>query len=488
MLHALIATALIVVTACTATPAVQPTDPASRTTSTPSPQRDVVVHLFQWNWKSVAAACPDLAKMGYGGVQISPPQEHAIIAGNPWYEDYQPVSYQLTTRRGDEAALKNMVQTCHAAGIRIYADVVINHMIGGDSAVGWAGTKVTHYDYPGLYTPADFHHCGLTSNDDIVDYENPDQLRNCELLDLADLATEKEPVRTTIASYLNHLLDLGFDGFRVDAAKHIPPTDLVAIWAKLHRRPDTYQEVIDTGSYAFSMSDYLATGRVTVFSYGAAVGQAVQWDKVSDLKTLGGGVASKDAQVFIDNHDTQRHGSTSIVTHVKRTDYALANVIMLGWDYGTPVVMSSFDAPANSPLVAEDMGPPALDAKGTTKDTVCGSDGWVCEHAWPAIAGMVAFHNDARGASVDKWWDDGNNTIAWARGDRGFVIVANGDAVPSRSWQTGMPAGTYCDIISGGLVAGACVGQRVDVDASGTFTTGIPARTALAISRATKAA
>ena len=134
------------------------------------------------------------------------------------------------------------------------------------------------------------------------------------------------------------------------------------------------------------------------------------------------------------------------------------------------------------------MGPAATDAKGTTEDTVCGADGWVCEHAWPAIAGMVAFHNDVRRAAVDKWWDDGNNTIAWARGDRGFVIVANGDAVPSRSWQTGMPAGTYCDIITGGLADGTCVGQRILVDASGTFTTGIPARTALAISRATKVA
>lgn len=40
-------------------------------------------------------------------------------------------------------------------------------------------------------------------------------------------------MQSTIAAYLNHLIALGVDGFRVDAAKHIAESDLAAIKSKL---------------------------------------------------------------------------------------------------------------------------------------------------------------------------------------------------------------------------------------------------------------
>src|SRR3712207_9523559 len=39
--------------------------------------RDVIVHLFQWPWASVATECTTvLGPKGFGAVQVSPPQEH----------------------------------------------------------------------------------------------------------------------------------------------------------------------------------------------------------------------------------------------------------------------------------------------------------------------------------------------------------------------------------------------------------------------------
>ena len=64
--------------------------------------RDVIVHLFEWPWASIASECTTvLGPKGFGGVQVSPPQEHVVLpsSGYPWWQDYQPVSYQLTTRR-----------------------------------------------------------------------------------------------------------------------------------------------------------------------------------------------------------------------------------------------------------------------------------------------------------------------------------------------------------------------------------------------------
>ena len=162
-------------------------------------ERDTVVNLFQWNWRSVAAECPRLAKVGYAGVQISPAQEHAQVVGNPWWVDYQPVSYQIASRRGDRAAFQAMVSACHAVGVKIYADAVINHMAGSDSGVGWAGSTWSgHYTYPGIYQPQDFHHCGIAPNDDIGDYQNRAQVQTCELVNLADLDTGSDYVLSLI--------------------------------------------------------------------------------------------------------------------------------------------------------------------------------------------------------------------------------------------------------------------------------------------------
>jgi alpha-amylase len=52
----------------------------------PPGERDAIVQLFEWNWNSVAQECGAvLGPKGYGAVQVSPPQEHVVVAGNPWW-------------------------------------------------------------------------------------------------------------------------------------------------------------------------------------------------------------------------------------------------------------------------------------------------------------------------------------------------------------------------------------------------------------------
>src|SRR5690606_31728607 len=139
---------------------------------------------------------------------------------------YQPVSYQLVSRRGDRAAFAAMVQTCHNAGVKIYVDAVVNHMAGGASTgAGSAGSSYSQYGYPAVpYGHNDFHHCGRNGNDDIVNWGDRWEVQNCELVDLSDLATESSYVRGKLTAYLNDLISLGVDGFRIDAAKHMPVT------------------------------------------------------------------------------------------------------------------------------------------------------------------------------------------------------------------------------------------------------------------------
>ena len=53
----------------------------------------------------------------------------------------------------------------------------------------------------------------------IENYGDVNQVRDCKLGLLVDLATGNEYVRQKIADYLNTLIDAGVAGFRIDAAK-----------------------------------------------------------------------------------------------------------------------------------------------------------------------------------------------------------------------------------------------------------------------------
>ena len=79
-----------------------------------------------------------------------------------------------------------MVDTCHAAGVKVIADAVFNHMSGSASGTGTAGTSYTHYVYNGYYESQDFHYCGLEPDNNIVNYDNALEVQTCQLDGLAE--------------------------------------------------------------------------------------------------------------------------------------------------------------------------------------------------------------------------------------------------------------------------------------------------------------
>src|SRR6266545_6514748 len=355
--------------------------------------------------------------------------------GRPWWQDYQPVSYTLTTRRGDRAGFAAMVSACHAAGVKVYADAVINHMAGGGSTgPGSAGSSFSHYDYPGTTY-----------------------------------------VRDRLAAYLNDLLSLGVDGFRIDAAKHMPATDIAAIESRLSRPAYVVQEVIDYGTEPIKGSENTGNGDVHQFPYGRDLGKIFRYEKLSYLRSFGSSLPSDKAVVFTDNHDTQRSGDPNILTFRDNGTYAMANAFMLAWTYGTPTVMSSYEYSSN------DEGPPSA-ADGTTSDSTCFTNRWRCEHRWPVISNMVAFHNVARGTDVRNWWDNANDLIAFGRGTAGYLVVNDEpSAATGRYWQTSLPAGRYCDVFHGELGNGACTGPSCGGDSKGGFRADVAAHDGLAL-------
>lgn len=430
--------------------------PAPAQAAAPGP-KGVTAVMFEWKFASVAKACTDqLGPAGYGYVQVSPPQER--IQGTTWWTAYQPVSYKIAGPLGDRTAFKAMVDTCHAAGVKVVADTVINHMANA-SGTGTGGTSFSKYDYPGLYSGADMDDCRAT----ISNYQDRANVQNCELVGLPDLDTGEDWVRGRIAAYMNDLLSLGVDGFRVDAAKHMPAADLANIKSRLSN-PGVYwkQEAIFGAGEAVSPSEYLGNGDVQEFRYARDLKRIFGSEKLAYLNNFGeswGYMSSGSSGVFVDNHDTERGGDT--LNYKWGATYTLASVFMLAWPYGSPDVHSGYE------WSDKDAGAP-----GGGQVNACYADGWKCQHAWREIASMVGFRNATRGTAVGNWWDNGNNAIAFGRGDKGYVAINHEGSSLTRTYQTGLAAGTYCDVQSG---------TAVTVNGSGQFTATLGANTALAL-------
>ncbi|KAL0954519.1 hypothetical protein HGRIS_003486 [Hohenbuehelia grisea] len=154
-----------------------------------SNDKNVIAQMFEWTWDSVAAECKDfIGPAGYGFVQVSPASEH--VDGPQWFTDYQPVSYQITSKRGNRDQFAAMVAACHSAhsvGVKVLADTLFNHMSASESGIGVGGTSFTHYDYPGLYNVNNFHHCGIRPGGDVSDYGNRADVQTCELVNLVGI-------------------------------------------------------------------------------------------------------------------------------------------------------------------------------------------------------------------------------------------------------------------------------------------------------------
>uniref|UniRef100_A0A672UFR6 Alpha-amylase n=1 Tax=Strigops habroptila TaxID=2489341 RepID=A0A672UFR6_STRHB len=456
-----------------------------------------IVHLFEWRWADIALECERyLAPYGFGGVQVSPPNENIIVTDpfRPWWERYQPISYKLCTRSGDENEFRDMVTRCNNVGVHIYVDAVVNHMCGSGGGSGTHSTCGSYFnagerDFPAVpYSGWDFNDGKCqTASGEIENYGDMYQVRDCRLTGLLDLALEKDYVRSTVAEYMNRLIDIGVAGFRIDAAKHMWPGDIKAFldqlkdlnteWFSAGTRPFIYQEVIDLGGEPITGSDYFENGRVTEFKYGGQTGDGdpqVGWRKdgllsvrMKMLRLMHWGALGSP----VDRSPGFSFHSDLLGLQVKDRSYG--SWFMLAHPYGFTRVMSSFLLTFSFELqdVNDWVGPPS-ESDGSTKavtineDTTCGND-WVCEHRWRQIRNMVVFRNVVDGEPFSNWWDNDSNQVAFGRGSKGFIVFNNDDWDMNVDLQTGLPAGTYCDVISGDKEDNRCTGSQVYVSEDG---------------------
>ncbi|MEL7333884.1 MAG: alpha-amylase family glycosyl hydrolase [Cyanobacteria bacterium J06560_2] len=320
---------------------------ASDSQNNQSAQPTAIYHAFNQNYADIEGFACALAEQGYSHLQISPAQKSN--PGSEWWKRYQPYDLSVIEELGSKHDLQQLITTAHRCNLKIIADVVFNHMANLDSGEDFEDLS----KYPNL-SAADFHTnpnnvgarlCGINYNDG-----NRDSELNCWLGGLPDLRFTNN-VKTLQKAHLDLLLDLGVDGFRFDAAKHIP-TDVMGEYIAYINQ----QSQGNTWNYLEVISDSDTRGED--YSSIAAVTDFVLYNSMKGAFTFGGDLRALPAAALDDsrsvtfgtNHDTIRSLNTAALNpYDDITDSYLATAYVLARESGTPLIFSADHA--NSPFI-----------------------------------------------------------------------------------------------------------------------------------------
>jgi alpha-amylase len=189
-------------------------------------------------------------------------------------------------------------------------------------------------------------------------------------------------------------------------------------------------------------------------------------------------------QIFVDDWDTERNQGGSLTASdyvsgdtndaVGTYRYDLGNIFMLAQPYGQMAQVQSGYRFTND---NQDMPSNSAFSDGVAQVPASRSQnfGWDFIHRWPDISNMVNFRKATWGLNEGNWTVGTNNQIAFSRGNVGFVALNNDTSVWNNTFQTSLPAGTYCNVVNGVLSGGTCTADTVAVNSSGQATLSIPA-------------
>jgi len=297
-----------------------------------------MLQAFHWytegdggHWQRLSQQARTLAQRGFTALWL-PPAYKGIQGkkdvGYGVYDLYDlgafPQKGTTRTKYGTQGEYLSALTSIHASGMQAYADVVLNHRIGGDYAETVNATPYTqndrlkpaggqrqirtytHFAFPGrdrVYSGFEWH----AQHFDAVDYDehNPTHYDEIYLLEGkqfdnqvalekgnfaflmgCDLDFQNPEVREEITRWGKWYLDLtGADGFRLDAIKHI------AAWF--------FPEWLD------AMERHAGRDLFVVGEYWYAGLDALIWY----LEAVGGRMAVFDVPLHYNFHNASRLGS-----------------------------------------------------------------------------------------------------------------------------------------------------------------------------------
>ncbi len=390
---------------------------------------DVILHAFDWHYTDISGNAGRIAGLGYGAVLIPPPL-YSDVSGTEWWQRYQPKDYRIIRSfLGNKGDLEKMIAALHSNGVRVYVDIVFNHMANED--------RPDRFNFPGeaellrykeerssfekdrlygnldvgLFSPWDFNPYGA-----IKDWLDPFQSTEYSLSGLPDLDLGQWVIDQQ-RRCLQELNAMGIDGYRVDAVKHLPEAHIKGVFetpdmagkylfGEALTSNDNEERIFlwplfhDTGLsfYDFPLHETLRR----TFSPGGSMRELV------DPAAFGQALPKWRALTFGVTHDMPNNDGFRGVMLQPQDEY-LTNVYLMGRDGGVPLIYSDNNQSAvNYP---EDR------------------NRWANSWKRDDIAAMLRFHNAVHGQMQSSLYED-DGFLVFARGEVGIVAINKTDV-----WQ-----------------------------------------------------
>ncbi|HEY0009394.1 MAG TPA: alpha-amylase [Tepidisphaeraceae bacterium] len=331
--------------------------------------RGVMFQYFEWNcksdgslWRELAGRAPELRMLGVTAVWM-PPAAKAFDGGSDTgyavYDLYDLGEFDqknsVRTKYGTKDEYLAAVKAVRAANMHAYADIVLNHRMGGDEPEEVEIVEIdvndrtravsapyiikawAHYTFAGRgerYSSFKWHARHFNAfgrnadapNDSGKIYkvtgkdfsgEVANEFGNFDYLMGADVDTYHPEVREEMNRWAQWFVETTqIDGFRLDAVKHIP-SSFYRDWLKATRDHFADRELFAVGEYwspsVEELQGYLAAteGAMRLFDTPLHFRflEASQKGKDFDLsKIFDGSLVQADplvAVTFVDNHDSQ---------------------------------------------------------------------------------------------------------------------------------------------------------------------------------------
>ena len=411
-------------------------------------QNGVTLHCWNWSFAEIERNMALIAEMGFTAIQTSPVQplketttgEYGTVEGK-WWVYYQPIDFVITTADGNalgtKTDLESMIQVAHQHGIKVIVDVVANHLANQSS------NDLSDQIPSDIQNNSDFWH-DYSKNTQY--YNNRYEVTQYCMAGLPDLNTGSEGVQSLVLKFLQECIDIGVDGFRFDAAKHIETPDDDAsfasdFWPTVLGGAEVYAkqtygkslyfygEVLDdtTGVTITAYTKYMS---VTDNTWGNALRESIAAGNVVLNPGYNKATLASNLVLWAESHDTFANEDNEDDNNSQGETSAQINMT---W----ALIAARADA----------MG--LYLARPDSMDQALGLASKESKEGWnnPVVAAVNKFHN----AYVGQGETLGTNgNIAYVvRGNSGIVLVNAKGGTADINFSVPMADGVYKDQITG---------------------------------------
>ena len=412
---------------------------------------DVILHAFDWPYAYIAAHAQKIGKLGYRSVLVSPAMKSFKHEdGTAWWQRYQPQDYRVIDNQlGNTKDFSDMIKALEQYGVRVYADVVFNHMANeaykrSDLQYPCATDIKTYRDdkneyqsqilFGNLSEPL-FSEEHFVEAFRIEDWKNPWEVQNGRITDsLEDVGLPTLKVCDYVIeqqkNYLRSLKKLGVKGFRIDAAKHMSIEHIQRIWTKdITENMHIFGEIITDGGatkeeYELFLKPYIEKTELGAYDFPLfnTLFQALQengnMESLINPYSVGQALFKSRATTFAITHDIPNNKSFQGLI-LNEQDEWLALCYIMSRDGGVPLIYSDLDS---SEILSQ-----------------TGQPRWINLWKDRRMAKMIMFHNYVHGESMSLIFAD-KNILIFARGQKGIVAInkAKSNIDIEIQWQKSM--------------------------------------------------